>query len=62
MTSPSPTRLPLRWAVILLAAEAVQVAVGAVTLRETGSWPAAFLAALGAAGATVSALHRMLAA
>ncbi|GAA1542425.1 hypothetical protein GCM10009827_072510 [Dactylosporangium maewongense] len=46
---------------ILLAAVVAALAVGGLTVRETGSWPAALLAGVGAAGATVPALHRMLA-
>jgi hypothetical protein len=54
-----PEPLPLRWVVILLAAAFVAATFGILTGLSTG-WPAGVLAALSAAGATVSALHRML--
>jgi hypothetical protein len=60
--SPSPDPLPLRWALILLAAVVAALSIGVLTFAETASWPAALLAAAGAAGATIPAVHRVLAA
>jgi hypothetical protein len=58
MTTPSsPDPLPLRWAVILLAASLVALLVGALTSAQTGSPPAAVLAALTAFGVAVPGLH-----
>jgi hypothetical protein len=50
-TTPDPERLPLRWAVIGIAA----AGVGAVAFLAGGP-----LAALGAVGATVSTLHTVM--
>jgi hypothetical protein len=54
--------LPLRWALILLAAVVAAALTGALTFAETASWPAALLTAAGVAGATIPAGHRVLAA
>jgi hypothetical protein len=64
MTRPSstPAALPMRWAVILIAALAIALLVGALTLAETTSWPAAMLAGLAAAGMTITGLHPVLGA
>jgi hypothetical protein len=56
----SPNLLPMRWAVIFLAAALVAMLVGVLTFAQTASWPAALLAAFAAAGATICALHQML--
>lgn len=60
--SPSPDPLPLRWAMILLVAVVAGLLTGALTFAQTARWPAALLAASGAAGATIPAAHRVLAA
>lgn len=59
--SPSPAPLPLRWAMILLVALVAALLTGMLTFAQTTSWPAALLAASGAAGATVLAAHQILA-
>lgn len=59
--SPAPDPLPLRWAMILLAAVVAAVVIGALTFAQTANWPAALLAAAGAAGMTIPAAHRVLA-
>lgn len=59
-TSSPPDPLPVRWAVILLAAVVVALAVGVLTFQQAESWPAALLAALGAGGSVVPALHHVL--
>ncbi|QXJ22180.1 hypothetical protein AGRA3207_003141 [Actinomadura graeca] len=58
--SPSSDPLPVRWAVILMGALVASALVGALTLAQTASWPGALLAALGAGGSAVLALHQML--
>lgn len=58
---PSAEQLPLRWALILVAAALIAVLVGVLTMAQSRSWPAALLAALGAGGASVSVLHQVLA-
>ena len=59
--SPSnPDALPMRWAVILMAALVVALLVGALTFAQTVSWPAALLAALAGAGMTITGLHQMV--
>lgn len=58
--SPPPDPLPLRWAVILIGALVAGVLVGELTFAQTGSWPAALLAGLTAAGVTAAGLHAML--
>ncbi|WP_157430676.1 hypothetical protein [Actinomadura macra] len=59
---PSPDPLPVRWALIFMGALVAAALVGALTLVETASWPAALLAALGAGGTAILALHQTLAA
>lgn len=59
--SPAPEPLPLRWAMILLVAGVAALLTATLTFAETASWPGALLAALGAAGLTVPAAHRILA-
>ena len=57
-TPPDP--LPLRWAVILIAAGIAGWAFGQLTLAETASWPASLLTGLATAGLTVRGLHPIL--
>jgi hypothetical protein len=59
-SSSSGAPLPIRWAMILVSAMMLGMLVGILTYLETGTWPATLLAALGAAGAAVPALHKML--
>jgi len=59
--SSSPERLPLRWAMILLAAVFAALLTGTLAFVQTASWPAALLAAAAAAGATIPAAHQVLA-
>uniref|UniRef100_UPI003F49AFBF hypothetical protein n=1 Tax=Actinoplanes sp. CA-151224 TaxID=3239904 RepID=UPI003F49AFBF len=59
--SPEPDPLSLRWATILLMAVVASLLVGTLTFAKTASWPTALLAALGAAGASIPAAHRVLA-
>ena len=60
MTS-SPSPLTILWALILLAALLAALIFGLLTYLETkGSWPAALLAALSAAGATALGAHQLL--
>lgn len=56
----SPSPLPLRWALILLAAGVVALLVGVLTFAQMGSWPATLLAALASSGAATSGLHQIL--
>jgi hypothetical protein len=58
--SSSPDPLPMRWAVILVSAGMIALLVGALTFVYTVSWPATLLAALGAGGTTIPALHQVL--
>jgi hypothetical protein len=58
---PPPDQLPLRWAVILLAAAVVALVIGALTFAQTTSWPTTLLAALGAGGTAIPLLHQVLA-
>jgi hypothetical protein len=62
MTVPSGRSdpLPLRWALILLIAVVVAALAGGLTFAHTADWPAAMLAALGAAGAAVPVSHEVL--
>lgn len=61
MPSKSSTEaLPIRWAVILMASLLVAMVVGALTLTQTASWPAAMLAGLAGAGMTITGLHQLL--
>ena len=60
MTPSPPTSLPMRWALILLAAVVAALLIGGLTFMQTVSWPASLLAALGAAGVTVPGLHQVL--
>jgi hypothetical protein len=49
------------WALILLTAMITGLIFGLLTYAQTkGSWPAALLAALSAAGATTLGLHQLL--
>ena len=57
---PSTDALPMRWALILLAALLAGSLTGALTVAQTASWPAALLAALASAGVTVTALHQVV--
>ncbi|WP_204003784.1 hypothetical protein [Virgisporangium aurantiacum] len=59
--SSSSGALPLRWAVILLLAALVGVVVAGLTVLQTGSWPAALLAALTGTGAAITTGHQILA-
>jgi ABC-type thiamin/hydroxymethylpyrimidine transport system permease subunit len=59
-TSPPPDQLPLRWAVILLAAAMAALVVGALTFAQTASWPTTLLAALGAGGTAIPLLYQVL--
>ncbi|MGI5238580.1 hypothetical protein [Dactylosporangium sp. CA-139066] len=56
----SPSPLPMRWALIFLAATVIALLVGALTFVQTASWPATLLAALGSAGAAIRMLHQVL--
>lgn len=58
---PGPGLLPMRWAVILMAAAVAAILVGGLTFAESGSGPAALLAALAASGMTALGLHQVLA-
>lgn len=60
MSSSSSSPLPLRWALIFVTALSVASLVGGLTFVQTVSWPAALLAALGAAGMSISVLHQVL--
>jgi hypothetical protein len=58
-TAPSPA--VLMWGLTFTFALVVGLIVGALTLVQTkGNWPAALLAALGAAGATIVGVHEVL--
>lgn len=59
-TSPTPERLSLRWALILLAAVVAGLLTGLLTYAQSGSWPESILAALGASGATIVSLPLLL--
>ena len=60
-SSPSRSKLlPMRWAVILVAALVVALLAGALTLAQSRDWPAALLAGLAAAGTTIALLHQIL--
>ncbi len=59
-SSSPPSLLPMRWALIFVASMVAAVLVGMLTFVQTVSWPATILAALGAAGATIPALHQVL--
>jgi hypothetical protein len=57
----TPSPLPTLWALTLLAAVVVGLIFGLLTYAQTkGSWPAALLAALSAAGATTLGVHQLL--
>lgn len=56
----NPEPLPVRWAIILVTAVVAAALVAGLTLLQTTSWPAAVLAALAAAGMTVSGLHQVV--
>jgi hypothetical protein len=55
----SPDPLPIRWALILLAALDIGVIFGGLTFTMSGIAPA-LLAALSASGVTVVGLHKLL--
>jgi hypothetical protein len=57
--NPRPELLTLRWALILTIAFLVAVIFGGLTYLQAGG-PAAVMAALSAAGVTVSVLHQVL--
>ena len=59
-SSAGPDPLPMRWAVIIIAATVIALLAGALTFAETQSWPAALLAGFGAAGLAVPALHQVV--
>jgi hypothetical protein len=60
-TSITSTALPMLWGLTLLAALVVGLIFGLLTYLQTkGSWPAALLAAFGAAGATTLGMHQLL--
>ncbi|XVU25383.1 hypothetical protein ACQPZJ_50835 [Actinoplanes sp. CA-054009] len=61
MTTPSPDPLPLRWATILIIAAMAGLVTGTLTFAQAGAWPAALLAALGAAAVAVPVAHQLLA-
>jgi len=53
--------LPVLWALSLLTALVVGLTSGLLTFQQTkGSWPAALLACIGSAGATVYGMHEIL--
>jgi hypothetical protein len=52
--------LPMRWAVILMAALFVGLVVGLLTFLQADAWPSAVLAGLAGAGMTITAMHRIL--
>lgn len=57
-TGPDP--LPMLWALTLLGALVMGLIFGLLTYAQTkGSWPAALLAALSAAGATVLGVQQL---
>lgn len=57
----SPNSLPILWALTILAALLVGLIFGLLTYLQTkGSWPAALLAVLSAAGATTLGAHQLL--
>jgi hypothetical protein len=60
MSSSSSSPLPVRWALIFVTSLLVASLVGGLTLVQTVNWPSALLAAIGAAGMTIPALHQML--
>nr|BFE60485.1 hypothetical protein GCM10020063_050110 [Dactylosporangium thailandense] len=57
----SSDRLPLRWAVIILATTYTATLASALVLLQQGAWPTALLTALGTAGISAPALHQVLA-
>lgn len=59
-SSSSPSPLPMRWALIFLAAGMVALIVGALTFAQTQHWPATLLAAIASAGAAIHGLHQVL--
>jgi hypothetical protein len=60
-SSPSTSKLlPMRWAVIFMAALVVALLVGALTVAQTEDWPAALLAGFAAAGMTITVMHQIL--
>jgi hypothetical protein len=59
-SSSAPGPLPIRWAVILVAAGVISLLIGALTYVQTHNWPASLLAAAGAAGSAVPVLHQVL--
>jgi hypothetical protein len=61
VTTQSPDLLPLRWATILVIATVAGLIAGALTFAQGGAWPAALLAALGAAGVAIPVAHQLLA-
>lgn len=56
----SPTPLPMRWALIFVAASVVAILVGTFTFVQTMSWPVTLLTALGSAGAAIQVLHQVI--
>ena len=59
-SSSSPAALPMRWALIFVAAGLVALVVGALTFVQTGLWPAALLAALASTGTAICGLHQIV--
>lgn len=61
MTTATPEILLLQWGLALLSALVVGFIVGVLTFQQSkGSWPAALLAALAAAGTTLLGVHELL--
>lgn len=57
---PATGRLPVRWAVILLAAVVLGLLSGVLTYAGTQCWPTALLAGFASAGMAISTLHRVI--
>ena len=61
IATPASGSTLLPWAVILIAALLIGLIFGLLTYAQTkGSWPAALLAALSAAGAATLGAHQLL--
>jgi len=60
-SSLSPSPLPMRWALIFVAAVVVALLVGVLAFAQTANWPTSLLAAFASAGAAIPALHQVLA-
>jgi len=56
----SPGVLPIRWAVILIAAAVIALLTAFLTFAQTQNWPASLLAGFGAAGLGVPVLHQVV--